>query len=197
MPELLTVVSISVIIMGVVFMSYSSYVKKLSLGGTSQQLAVMVHQAQGYALSARETYAGSSDFSGKYGISFDTDTPNAYFLFVDKNNNRIYDAGSGCGSANTECIENGVLTEGIRISALCGNTQFNLSVCTPSNPRSVTVIFTRPSPDAAISFTNPSGQHVLAGTYLFAKVTLTSRDGTTNQDVVITTAGQVTIGSIY
>ena len=191
--ELLVSMAIVAVLMRVVLFDYSKFNDNISLSSAGQEVAIAIRQAQTYGLNVQEVSSGSGLFSAAYGIYFDpTNSPNNYYIFADTNKNAgdkvgVYDVGSGCGSANTECVQTNNLRGGITISAIC-----NGSGCPPgASTRAMHVTFLRPNPDADINFTNSGGIKTFAGQST-GKVRLLSPKGKT-LDVVVESTGQIAI----
>lgn len=183
--------------MATVLFNYSSFSDKLALSSAAQEIAVTIRQAQIFGLSVRGSTAIQGQFTSGYGVFFDmnSDTSN-YYLFIDRIDvpfgngfvaNKKYDVVSGCGSASTECIEQGNIRNGVVISNLCDGTS-----CPPvANVKQMHITFLRPNPDATIYFTDVSG-NILSGPANTGKVVLTSLKGNTI-NVIIEKTGQVLV----
>ena len=104
--EIMVVVGILVIINTMIFASYPEFSQKLSLKRTSEEVALIVRQAQSYALGIKKSALGSDDYFG-FGIRFNKTAPTTIILFTDFGAipNKIYDVGDGCGSSSTECFQ--------------------------------------------------------------------------------------------
>ena len=192
--ELLVSVSIVALIMSTVIYNYSAFNDALALSAGIEEMASATRQAQTYGLSVKESIAGSGLFNAPYGIYFDTSDPTHYYLFVDKYpvaggsgpaGNGKYDALSGCGSGNTECVEKNTLRDGVVISSVC-----DASVCPPAGATSLQVTYLRPNPDGRISFTDSAGNSV--GSSLTGKIILRSPKGKTGT-VTIESTGQISV----
>jgi prepilin-type N-terminal cleavage/methylation domain-containing protein len=183
--ELLVSISIVTVIMAVVIFNYGGFNDTLALSAAEQDLAIAVREAQTYGLSVKEVSVGSGQFNAAYGIYFSPTSPSEYDVFVDKNGNGLYDAGSGCGSGATECLEKFIFRDGVTISAICDDTS-----CPPASASSMQVTFLRPNPDATINFVNSGGTIVETG--LTGKAVLMSPQGKT-ATVTIGSTGQISV----
>lgn len=180
--ELLVALAIMTFLMAVVSFNYGSSNDKLSIAAAGQELAVALRQTQVYGLAVRESGIGSTVFDYGYGIylSIDPAQNDKYIIFVDKNFNNAYDAGSGCGSgyANTECVESVPLRNNIKITAieLCDDAA---GTCGPGSPfhtpDALQITFKRPSTDSSIVFYQNGG--AVTGTAVNGNITLTSPKG--------------------
>jgi len=88
--ELLVVIAIITIISGMIVVNF----RKGEVGGrlqqSAQQVVQTIRRAQNMAISSVE-YQGEIY---SYGVHFDkTNIPNSYYIFVDKDDNKIYDQG--------------------------------------------------------------------------------------------------------
>ena len=186
--ELLVSISIVTVIMSVVIFNYGGVLDTLALSAAEQDLAIAVREAQTYGLSVKEVSVGSGNFLSAYGIYFNpASAPTEYDIFVDTNGNGVYDAGNGCGSNNTECIEKFNFRDGVTVSAICdgGNN------CPPTNADNLQISFLRPSPDASIKFMT-NGALVPVETPSTAKIVLMSPQKKT-ETVTIGSTGQISV----
>ncbi len=188
--ELLVSISIVTMIMTVVLFGYSTFNDNLALSAAGQELAIAVRQTQSYGLNVKEVTAGSGLFSYAYGIYFDPNTSSSdFYIFVDANNNKVYDVGSGCGSGanSTECVEKISLRNNVTIYQIC-----DASACPPSlSTRKLDITFLRPNTDANIYFTDINGT-ILSGPVSTGKVRLISPKGKT-LTVEVQSTGQISI----
>ena len=179
--------SIVGIILSVILFNYTVFSDSLGLTAAGQEMAIAVRQAQTYGLSVKEVRPGGGNFDSAYGVHFDVNSPNGYLLFADVDGSKTYDAGNGCGSFTTECIERFYFRNGITISpnGLCdGNS------CPPqASVRMMDITFLRPNPDARIYFTNNGGM-IKIGPSLTGKVLLVSKKNKTIT-LTIESTGQV------
>src|SRR5690348_13988547 len=174
--ELIVSIAIVSVILGVVLFNYRKSNDNLALASAAQGVAVVIRQAQVYGLSVKESATGSGIFSYAYGVYFNpTTSPSDYYIFVDKNNNKTYDAGSGlCGSATTECIEHDTIQNNVKITGIC-----DASLCPPTaGSQMLDITFIRPNPDARVYFTD-SSSNITSGPSSRARIVLTSPQGAT------------------
>lgn len=183
--EIMVVMSITVLLSGVILFNYSSFSDNLALSSAGQEVLLTLRQAQQYGISVKESSAGSGQFNYAYGVSFDNRDVYNYYFFVDRNNNRTFDIGDGCGSSNTECVSKETFRNGVRVYDVCDNNS-----CPPHpNITGMQVTFMRPNPDAEIDFSNNNG--VLWGDpQPLGKVKLISAKGKT-LNITIESTGQI------
>ena len=116
-------VGIMTLINIMIFASYPEFSQKMALKRTSEEIALIVRQAQAYALGIKRTASGGDDYYG-FGIHFNKNNSKSLILFTDSGltPNKIYDAGdysvSGCGTAGTECFQEFKIGTGDYVSEL-------------------------------------------------------------------------------
>ena len=121
--ELMVAVGIMTLINIMIFASYPEFSQKMALKRTSEEIALIVRQAQAYALGIKRTASGGDDYYG-FGIHFNKNNSKSLILFTDSGltPNKIYDAGdysvSGCGTAGTECFQEFKIGTGDYVSEL-------------------------------------------------------------------------------
>jgi prepilin-type N-terminal cleavage/methylation domain-containing protein len=180
--ELLVSISIVTVISTFVLFNYSDFNDKLALNGSVQDIVSIIKQAQAYAINVRESTVSGGNFDYSYAVYFDTSSSD-YYLFVDKNVNGRYDAGTGCGTNSTECVEKGSYKSNVVINGICGESQ-----CPPPNATRMYVGFLRPNPDSIIYFVDSSNNYLV--TKKTGSVLLRSPKGKT-VTVTIEKTGQV------
>lgn len=190
--EMLVAVGIFTLMSAVLLYNYPEFNSRSALDNLAHQIAISIREAQVYGLSVRQT---SAVYPG-YGIYIDKSNPTTFILFGDKNDNKIYDAG--------ELVSQFDLTQGDFISDLCFNLKSTdyttTSDKTTCNLRNMTIVFTRPDPDAFISITDPLGvQNPPTGSAtspnISSEIILTSRRGTYKKMIQVYTTGQITVRS--
>jgi prepilin-type N-terminal cleavage/methylation domain-containing protein len=187
--EVMIAVGIVSLIMGTVLFNYSAFNDDLALSAAGQEIAIAVREAQTYGLTVKEAATGGGQFNYAYGIVFDpSNSPTGYLVFVDSNANKKYDAGNGCGSGATECVEQFALRNGMRVTGVCDAS----GTCPPGvSNRILDVTFLRPNPDSYIALTDLSG-NIVSGPSNTGKVVVTSPKGT-RLVVTIESTGQVLV----
>lgn len=187
--EVLISVSIVGVILATILFNYGTFNDQLAISAGAQEIAIILRQAQTYGLTVKEVEVGGGGFSSAYGVylDFSTDSSN-YYLFVDKDGDRKYDVGSGCGSgAATECITRFSLRNSVRISSICDKD----NNCPPGTSQKLHVTFLRPNPDATIIFAN-SSDVTQSVSPLTGKIRLTSLKGST-ATITIESTGQISV----
>jgi Tfp pilus assembly major pilin PilA len=179
--EITVVISIIILLSTIFLASYRGGEKQFALKRSAHQIAQDLRRAQEMAMSGQE-FKGA--FQGGFGIHF-TVTPEdentgTYTLFVDCDNDKIFDGGiptcDDCtgdeciGPTFSEEIETFSLEEGIKIA--------NLSPAPPLD-----VVFFPPDPEVTING---------ADTITSASITLTF-DGQSPKIITINTAGLIEI----
>jgi type II secretory pathway pseudopilin PulG len=196
--ELIVATVILLTVSGLILVSYGRSGSKLAFESEVEQLAVAMREAQSYALTIRTQPTLTNLFPG-YGIYFSRLTPRNYVIYIDSNNNRHYDEGSGCGSATTECLEErDIEPRGGTIAALCGvSTAVSASTgeCAllagaPDDSVYFDINFTQKNTDPLISG-DPSSL-IQAKAYDDARVVLISPRGQ-KKVVSISSAGRVLV----
>lgn len=159
--ELIVVIAIATVMMSVLVIQQSKWNDSLVVSSQAYEMALMIRQAQVYALGVRENPAASASgdkFSNGYGVYFDKGNLDRYILFGDVNGNKAYDSG--------EEIEIKNFTRGVLIYDMCGvkgTGQYD-ERCAFSGPGTnvskITILYKRPEPKAEVVFltggNNPS-----------------------------------------
>lgn len=183
--EMLITMSIVTVISSVILFNYSSFNDRLALTTALQDMSLVIRRAENNAINVKESTVSTGIFNHSYAVYFDINNPSYYYLFVDKDSNGIYDVGDGCGGTNTECIEEVLIKNGVKISNICDSTN-----CPPTNATKLYISFLRPSLDATIYFLDYSNNYL--STVNTGKIELSSPRGQTST-VVIEKAGQISI----
>jgi len=173
--ELLLASAIMVVFGIFILAGYGKFKDRISVMRTAEEVAVIIHQAQAYALGVRESSQGSGFYPG-YGVHFDRSVTNSFTLFADLNKNNTYDG----SSENVEVFK--IQTDD-RLS-FCANVGAspvcNLSVADLS--------FLRPNPTVTIRGVRYGSPHI----YPDIRITLTSPRGLT-RNVTILQSGQISV----
>ncbi|MBI3495158.1 hypothetical protein HY065_00865 [Candidatus Berkelbacteria bacterium] len=152
----------------------------------SRDIVLALREAQVYGTAGKKNYVafcGVSNFECRYGVNFSMSTPDRFTVFVDNNDNKIYDAGtdtlvetimlkSPIAISSVECLNYGGVNT--VCSSLEGNTMLNIT-------------FKRPSPDA---FINDTADPAI-DSYELGRVTITN--GIKTSTVTISKAGQISL----
>lgn len=177
--ELLVVIGIVTVISATVLVRYGRFSGDVILGSLAYDVALSIRQAQVFGLSFRETGAGTGIFSGGYGIHFDKNTPNDYFLFSDADMNKRYNAPTDA------IIENFSVRQGFSVFSLCATLSSGAEKCNPTIS-SLDISFQRPNPDALIY------SDLSADTYKSARIVIRAPEGQTRSISVVST-GQISV----
>lgn len=92
--ELMVAVGIITVINIMIFASYPEFSQKLSLKRTSEEVALIVRQAQAYAQGIKRPVSGGEDYFG-FGVNFDKSPAESksLILFTDLDSDKTYDEG--------------------------------------------------------------------------------------------------------
>ncbi len=90
--ELLVTVGILTAISIMIFTSYPEFSQRTALKRTSEEVALIVRQAQAYSLGIKMSASGNSDFYG-FGVHFDKNEPKSLILFTDSDGDKTYNSG--------------------------------------------------------------------------------------------------------
>ena len=179
--ELMVTVGILAIINMMIFASYPEFSQRMALKRTSEEIALIVRQAQSYALGIKRPASGGDDYFG-FGVHFETSNPKVLILFADSDGKMDYDAGGGCGSSNTECFQKFTIDTKDVISEL---HTYN-SLDSPSPVKTLDIVYPRATSIATISGSNTS----------YAKVTIKSPRGNLEKNkkyIKIWISGQISV----
>src|SRR5665213_1332894 len=207
--QMLVVLAIIVVITTIALSGQSVFNRSLTLTNTAYDVALSIRQAETYGISSRAY--GTSANTG-YGIEFSKTTPTSYVFYADayppsgsgsgqchptanptapdaKPGNCLYDAQYG-GSA-TELVTQYQFGAGITVADFCGIDTTGASHCASASPtdlRSVDIVFVRPNAEAILTAINNSGSSIpLSNATLY----LTASGAT--HCVQVTAVGQVSV----
>ncbi len=136
--ELTVVVGIIGVVTTIALANQASLSNNVLLSNLAYEVGLSLREAQTYGISVK---AGDSTagFRGAYGILFRSDEPLEYYLFHDKNDNKLVDEGDG-EIVDTYKIEN---QRGNSITRLC----FNIPCDVDRDVEFMTIMFRRPNPE--------------------------------------------------
>ncbi|RJQ30689.1 prepilin-type N-terminal cleavage/methylation domain-containing protein [Candidatus Parcubacteria bacterium] len=189
--ELLVTVGILTMVNVMIFASYPEFSKKMSLRKTGNEVALIVRQAQAYALGIKRTEKnlGGEEFPG-YGVHFNSSQSNnnKIVLFADINaDGKLNDPDSACDS-NDECVNEYEISTGDYVSKvmLCGANEN----CFSADGAALDVSFPR-----AVSMVNMSSSIYCPGDCSSAKIVLKSPRGKEDntKNITIWRSGQITV----
>lgn len=159
--ELIVSIAIISLILTVVLFNSRDLSGNLALSGVSQEISLLIRQAQAYGVSVKESSAGLSQFNYGYGVFFDTSYPDRVIVYNDTNSDGLYSGGVNC-NAGSECVEIMTLKNNITISQLCSNSGGTIRC---SAIRQLYINFIRPNPEPIIKAINPGGVEVYGGSF--------------------------------
>ena len=164
--EVLITAAIIGIVTAIVVVRYGAFNNSVLLKSQAYEMALDIREAQVFAVSVRP---GSGSFRDQYGMYFDESSPGEYVLFVDSNDNNMYDSG-------TDTVINRYLLD----------SRFFISDLTVdgSSQSSVSVVFRRPDFDAMIN-DDPANETL--------STTIQSTGSSETRLVTVTNVGQITV----
>ncbi len=188
--ELLVTIVIFVVLTSIVLFSQGNFNNTVLLNNLAYDIGLTIRQAQDYGVSVKESSGAFSSASGvnfSYGVYFNTTVSKTNFvLFADTTgtggnpDSRYNGSVTVCPSNDVECVQKYNINNGSYISSICTGSS---SSCSPITS-TLTVLFTRPNPDAIMYVdSNPVPVN-------YAEITVTSVGGTTRK-VIITSVGQI------
>jgi type II secretory pathway pseudopilin PulG len=200
--ELVIVVGIVAVVSLMVLFNYSKFSTNISVRNLAQEVALSIRKAQSYATSVQTFPGGSTSSYPAYGIAFSLAAPSSsvttpsqkrFVLFADVDSDGTYDYTSNgtCGvpAIGNECVEGFGITTTDSITQLCSPAI--TGTCTSSAAQTMTAVFCRPSPDAAI-FSNGSGVGGCANSATYTEAVVQSAKGLT-QRVRLWNTGQISV----
>lgn len=165
--EVLITTAIIGIITGIITLRYGSFNNLILLKNQAYQVAIDLRETQTKSLSA---VGAGTNFRRPYGVYFSTSESDQYVIFLDSNNNGLYDAG--------EELEIRRIDSRFRLSRLCSGSS---SSCATLSSLSIT--FRRPNFDAIMN----------AGTVANGVVEIETQNGDSMRLVSVNSVGQVTV----
>lgn len=193
--EMLVSVGIFTIMTTYLIVKYGTFNQGILLTNTAYDIALTMRQAQNYGINTQQSQTG--DFSQGFGVSFSTQDPvgatpqnpvgttaipnnKSFVFFPDIHAGDLrYTNASGEGAVRTLYI----LRRGVKVTGLCAGTSD--TTCDPVP--ALHVGFKRPNPAAIIS--------TQASTNIaYARITLTSEDGSMTRDITVRRFGQISVG---
>lgn len=184
MIEVLVTSAIIGIITAVVVIRYGAFNSTILLKNQSYEVALAYREAQVNAISTRGESSIGDPFKHPYGIAVSTSDDQEIVLFLDGNDNGIYDYAAP--DIEVEVLR---LDSRFKIDEFCANGA--IPKCSSSANR-LSVIFDRPDFDAKIRPSNNVGP--ISGTYTEAVITLGSVDSISIQrTVTVSSTGQISV----
>ncbi|MEK7569583.1 MAG: type II secretion system protein [Patescibacteria group bacterium] len=168
--ELIVVLGIFASMLSIAMYNHNKFQDKVSIKNLANEVALRIVEAQRSAMAGK---ASTAPFSSKpsYGVHFNLQTDNKSFIyFADFNASGSYSDPTFCNTVTGECLAKITLNRANTIS----NIAYYYSAGGPTTLNNLTVTFTRPASDAAISSSTPP-----SSTVLYAQITVASVSGTT------------------
>jgi len=199
--ELLVTISIFIFMTALIVSRYGAFNQGTLMTNLAYDMALTIRTAQTYGVSVKGTYdpvqGASQTFTGSYGVHFDTSSSGAassFLLFSDAvdpvtgNGNNVYNSLDGDTIIGSYTIKQGAKI----VSNMCvsNNGGGNCNLNTKSY---LDIAFKRPDPSAIIS--GDGSQTQPNPPYNYAKITLSSADGTSFRTVVVRGNGQISVGN--
>ncbi len=193
--EMLVSVAIFTVMTTYLIVKYGTFNQGILLTNTAYDMALTMRQAQNYGINTQQAQTG--DFSQGFGVSFSTLNPvgvtpqnpvgttvipnnKSFVFFPDIHMNDLrYSNASGEGAVRTLYI----LRRGVRVQSLCAGA----SDVSCSTVNELHVGFKRPNPAAIISTQSDTN-------LAYAKITISSEDGSLSRDIVVRRFGQISVG---
>jgi prepilin-type N-terminal cleavage/methylation domain-containing protein len=182
--ELLVVISVMGIITGIVIAKYRGYGTNALFANATENIVLSLRQAQVYGVGVKGSSGcttGTTAFDCSYGVYFSTATPNSATLFVDNNNNGIFDS----GATPTEAVQTISWIAPITITRItCDGANCPSGGADTGGSSVLDVTFRRPNPAATL--------HDGAGSSYTTGV-ITISDGTKTAVITVTKTGQISL----
>lgn len=179
LTELLVVVGIMTIMNLLIFANYPEFSLRLALKRTSEDVALIVRQAQAYSFGIKRPLNDTGDNYVGFGVHFDKSEANkkSLIIFADKDGDNTYDEGGGCGSSNTECFQEYKINTGDVVS------EVTCDITCSSETNSIDIFYPRATSMAKIDGNNSNS---------YAEVTIQSPKKKT-RIIKVWISGQVSI----
>ncbi|MEX0910039.1 MAG: type II secretion system protein [Candidatus Paceibacterota bacterium] len=178
--ELFVVIGIFLVIISVTILSQRSFDNSILIDNLAYGIALAVREAQVYGVSTR---GFDTDFTSSYGVHFDTNEPNRFVLFADRDSIGRYDGDSINDIEIFTLGTSGQITDVCRVeggAVECGDTT------------GVDVSFIRPNPEPAFFFYDNDGNYDDDLEHSGAVIELTSPGGRV-KTVQIGVTGQIVV----
>ena len=224
--EMVVVLSIFAIMAGMVLFNYTAYEANINLENTSQDIALLIQQAENNAVNGAYPTLGSNqtipdNWRPSYGVFFSTANPKNIVSFFDteslspndpsyativlgSNGRGFPDDSNPFGTPNscgvsTECIDNFTLPPATSISGMChGDTATPPSTCDDPALTELSLDFTRPFPDrfAIYGATGTGANYSQNEISDDVRIRVTSDADKSARDIVISALGEIHIETV-
>ncbi len=192
LTELLVTLSIVGILMTILVSSQSGYTDAAGVAAVADDISINVSQAQAYGIAVRDRVAGSSNFTGSYGLTLSilaTGSNKAYLAFGDLDGDFLYDGDWTCAiGSGFECLGKTLIPQGHYIEALCVIPNSGADVCNTTGR--IDISFLRPDTDAHLIFFNMAGSPFIPSGARGVRIMLKSPKGV-SKSVAVYYNGQV------
>ena len=177
--ELLVTIGIFAFMTALILYNYNSSGNRNMLYSMAFDMVFTIRQAQTYGISVKSADLSSPRFDYAYGVHFDKTIPGSFVLFVDSNQNQLYNSGETVTTYN--------LKQGAQILSLCAVVLG--TTCTSANMvNSIDVLYKRPDPSPIIYANGLSTTQ-----YQYVEVTIATSDGSIQKVIQIFPTGQLTV----
>ena len=187
--ELLVTLSIFAITTGIVMTSQGKFDNSILLTNTAYDIAITLRQAQTFGVNVKE---GASATFNPYGVVFQTDFDNKRFdLFEDLTGGTRYkyDGAFICTTSDAECVNSYKIKRGHYIKYVCAGANDTECESNKTQTQTLNISFVRPNPEAIILAN--SDTYSVGNLKSFAKIVISSSDGSATRSIVVTKVGQI------
>ena len=209
--ELIFVILIFAILATICLANFRTFSARISFDNLSQDIALRIVQAQKDAMTGVvNSNFISRDLKPSYGVYFTTSTSTTinvsntkFVYFTDipgtgtsstaTSGDKVYipSAGTFPCTANPECISSTTINTGEYIDNFCYKPNTSGAVCSgPSFLSSMSVVFTRPNPDASIMISTPVGSTPFPATAACIEIA-SPIDASSKRSIKVNSFGQV------
>jgi prepilin-type N-terminal cleavage/methylation domain-containing protein len=192
--ELMVVIAIFAIISGVIMFNYGRFSSNMIVTNLAYEAALAVRQAQVYGISVKKTTEGAK-FDASYGVWFSESDKQNFYLFSDKDGDKMYDKPLIVGDPDLELEESFGFNGSNIIKNFCVTNSVGTRTCSSvsSELQYLSIIFTRPDPEAKIYAFNSASNR--SGPYSKAEIMFTMARGDKIARMTVTNTGQMSIDS--
>lgn len=184
--ELMVSIGIFAIITSVVMFNYGRFESNMVVTNLAYEAALATRQAQVYGISVKKTKGG--DFDSSYGVYFGADNQK-FYLFADNNKDNLRAENESEDEEVFSMNGTNVINKFCVVSDNSGEP-----ICNSSDTfSSLSIIFTRPEPNAHI-YTFNNGGGLVGWTYSTAYIYVSSGRGDKVAKVTVTNTGQISVG---
>jgi len=195
--ELLVAIVIFVITTGIVVFSQNKFDNGILLDNLAYDIAITIRQAQSFGVNVKESGTGiSNGVFPPYGVYFDltlSGTNKNFIFFSDTINSAgqsipdlIFNGNETCLANDPECVQKYSIKRGSYIKSICAGT--SIVNCLSNQTDQLTIVFKRPNPDALIYNSSDTER---SNPLTYAKITVSSADGTATRNIIVTNVGQI------